>query len=162
MISIHTQDSSNHQITVLKAFSRAISRESHALTQNPTLLWQQLYNRLQWDQEEIKQKLVPEFIQRNVPGTKPWIKLTTPFRESTSLVRTLVGHTRAVTSCAVSPNGCLIASASLDWTIRIWDAVTGVPMQTLKGHHQGVLDCAFSPDGRVIVSAGNDGYVRLW
>ena len=37
------------QRSVLKAFVRAIKREMHILTQEPDLLWQQLYNRLQWE-----------------------------------------------------------------------------------------------------------------
>jgi hypothetical protein len=33
----------------LEAFERAIDREPHNLQQRPDLLWQQLYNRLQWE-----------------------------------------------------------------------------------------------------------------
>ncbi|PIL23289.1 transporter [Ganoderma sinense ZZ0214-1] len=34
------------------------------------------------------------------------------------------GHTESVTSCAWSPNGALIGSASADGTVRVWDAQT--------------------------------------
>ena len=44
---------------MLKSFSRALTREAHVLTQQPDLLWQQLYNRLQWEGEEVKQVLIP-------------------------------------------------------------------------------------------------------
>ena len=33
---------------VLQAFEKAFQREAHNLTPHPDLLWQQLYNRLQW------------------------------------------------------------------------------------------------------------------
>jgi hypothetical protein len=44
-------DLSRSQETVLETFSRALRREAHVLTQHPNLLWQQLYNRLQWEGE---------------------------------------------------------------------------------------------------------------
>lgn len=41
------------QRLVLNAFSRTMQRETHVLTHQPDLLWQQLYNRLQWEREEV-------------------------------------------------------------------------------------------------------------
>jgi hypothetical protein len=35
----------------LEAFARAIDHEAHVLSERPDLLWQQLYNRLQWEEE---------------------------------------------------------------------------------------------------------------
>ena len=80
--------------TILGAFSRAIAREAHVLTRSPDLLWQQLYNRLQWEGEETKQALETELAQRSAPGARPWLRLNTPYRESTALIRILEGHTR--------------------------------------------------------------------
>ena len=36
------------------------------------------------------------------------------------------GHTRAVRTVAVTPDGTRIVTGSDDGTIRVWDAVTGV------------------------------------
>jgi hypothetical protein len=41
-------DLTSDQRTVLQAFSRALSKEAHVLTQHPELMWQQMYNRLRW------------------------------------------------------------------------------------------------------------------
>ncbi len=41
----------------------------------------------------------------------------------------LVGHHGAITAVAVAPG--LVASASVDGTVRVWDAVTGVPIVTI-------------------------------
>ncbi|HRF00508.1 MAG TPA: protein kinase [Pirellulaceae bacterium] len=85
--------------------------------------------------------------------------------ESGELVRTLQGtdgHTEPVTSVRFSPDGRLLASASFDRTIRIWEVATGRLLETLVGHRLGVWSARFSPDGRRLVSAGEDGTVRLW
>jgi hypothetical protein len=44
----------------LGTFSRALGRETHVLTRQPELLWQQLHNRLQWEGKEAKQSLASE------------------------------------------------------------------------------------------------------
>jgi len=63
---------------------------------------------------------------------------------------------------AFSPDGRLLASASEDKTVRLWDPVTGQHQRTLTGHAGPVRSVAFSPDGRLLASAGDDGTVRLW
>ncbi|HYE72563.1 MAG TPA: hypothetical protein VEF04_04495, partial [Blastocatellia bacterium] len=49
-----------------------------------------------------------------------------------SAQRVLKGHGNAVTSIEVSPNGRLIATASLDRTVRLWDAQTGKQVRVLR------------------------------
>jgi WD40 repeat protein len=67
-----------------------------------------------------------------------------------------------INSLAFSPDGKTLATASLDRTIKLWDAVTGKDLATLKGHTDGLYSVAFSPDGMTLATAGRDRTVKVW
>ena len=153
---------SSDRSAVLAAFRRALAREMHPLRRHPGLLWQQLHNRLQWEDDLVRAVLAPEFERRSVPGVTPWLRTRTRSWESEALVRTLEGHSWMVEACAFSPDGARVVSASNDKTLKLWDAETGQEIRTLKGHTKQVHYCAFSPDGARVVSASLDKTVKLW
>jgi WD40 repeat protein len=84
---------------------------------------------------------------------------------------TLTGHTSSVWSVAFSPDGKLLASGSVDKTIKLWDVATGREVRTLSGHTSWVTSVAFSPDGRLLASCSCgkvenyncvQGEIKLW
>ena len=75
------------------------------------------------------------------------------------------GHTDRILSLAFAPNSYLLASASRDKTVRIWDVgdINNLRhVRTLRGHTKHVVSVAWSPDGKTLASASYDGTVRLW
>jgi len=72
------------------------------------------------------------------------------------------GHVGMVSAIAFSPDGHLIASGSLDSTVKLWDVATGLELRTLSGHTQIIKALVFSPDGRSLASASGDLNVKLW
>ncbi|MFC9847874.1 hypothetical protein ACFWFF_36370 [Streptomyces sp. NPDC060223] len=82
------------------------------------------------------------------------------------LATPLLGHTGAVYLTSFSPNGRILATASYDRTVRLWDVSDPArPRQLgkpLTGHTSWVSSAVFSPDGGTLASASDDGTIRLW
>ncbi|OAI54723.1 hypothetical protein AYO44_14345 [Planctomycetaceae bacterium SCGC AG-212-F19] len=76
--------------------------------------------------------------------------------------RRLEGHEDVVTDVKWLGRGNLLATASMDRTIRIWDAARSRCVATLPGHSGAVLALAVSPDGKYLCSGSADQTVRVW
>jgi WD40 repeat protein/serine/threonine protein kinase len=63
---------------------------------------------------------------------------------------------------AFSADSRILAIASQDDTIRLWDTATGKLLGSCVGHKQGVRSIAFAPDGKTLATSSDDSTVKFW
>ena len=63
---------------------------------------------------------------------------------------------------AFSTDGHVLAAATVEGTVQIWNATTGQARGILKGHRDLVRGMVFSPDDATLITTSWDGTVRLW
>jgi WD40 repeat protein len=71
-------------------------------------------------------------------------------------------HRKGVTSVAASRDGRLLATASDDQTVVIWDTSTATPLSTLRGFRGLVSRVRFSPRSNVLATTVFMGATSLW
>jgi serine/threonine protein kinase len=74
--------------------------------------------------------------------------------------RELTGHSGPIVSADFSPNGQFLATASLDNTVRVWDASNGRELFQQRTRDQPT-SADFSPDGRHVAVGGAEGHVTI-
>ncbi|XP_074598398.1 notchless protein homolog 1 [Brevipalpus obovatus] len=74
----------------------------------------------------------------------------------------MTGHQQLINDVKFSPDTRIIASASFDKSIKIWDGRTGKYLTSLRGHVQAVYQIAWSADSRLLVSGSADSTVKVW
>jgi len=86
-------------------------------------------------------------------------------------VHDLQAHQKEIYTIKWSPTGpgtnnpnapLVLASASFDSTVRLWDVENGVCTHTLTRHKEPVYSVAFSPDGKYLASGSFDKCVHIW
>lgn len=86
-------------------------------------------------------------------------------------VHDLQAHQKEIYTIKWSPTGpgtnnpnmpLVLASASFDSTVRLWDVEKGVCTHTLTRHKEPVYSVAFSPDGKFLASGSFDKCVHIW
>jgi WD40 repeat protein len=101
----------------------------------------------------------------------PWVDVNTRTQVELALMHivhnvaapnTLGGHANSVYGVSFSPDGKMLATASADNTLKLWDTSTGKEIKTLIGHTNSVNGVSFSPNGKMLASASDDNTLKLW
>jgi len=75
---------------------------------------------------------------------------------------TLEGHSDAVKSLTFSPDGKMLASASDDGTIKLWEVISGKLRATAQNEIRQDYFVAFSPDGKLLATTARFETFNLW
>lgn len=120
-------------------------------------VWDEVKRQQQEEEDALTQKQNQEAERKRQELEKPKRSL-----ENASVVYTLTGHSSAVRSLAISPDGQTLASGSEDHTIEIWQLGTGKKLRTLTGHSNSIYSLAISPDGQTLASGSSDKTIKIW
>jgi eukaryotic-like serine/threonine-protein kinase len=93
------------------------------------------------------------------PGVPPPATQTTINNRK---VLIFTGHLASVNALTWSPDGKLIASASDDTYVQIFDASSGRRKIIYSGHTEEVAAVGWSPNGKFIASGSQDTTVQVW
>ena len=71
-------------------------------------------------------------------------------------------HADGVNGVEISPDGKLVASASADKFVRVFDIASGERRIQCEGHTNHVLGVSWRSNSRVLASSGADNTIRIW
>jgi serine/threonine protein kinase len=148
---------------------KAVASEQHALQRERSL---------RTHQYALRMKLAGEAWEtRNARPLRDWMAQRSHEKDEAKLrgfewyflwnlcqpkCETLTGHKKVVGCVAYSPDDRLLATASEDGTVKIWNTDSHALVTTLRGHSSCVNKVAFAPDGTWLASSSCDHTVKIW
>jgi WD40 repeat protein len=73
-----------------------------------------------------------------------------------------VFHDHLANQCTFSPDGSLLASASGDYTARLWEVPTLRLKAVFGGHSDDIEMVSFAPDGRRVATCSRDHNIKIF
>jgi WD40 repeat protein len=101
-------------------------------------------------------------VSSGVPGVGGQVTIVRWFDGKLTVEKTIEAHSDVINAAAMSPDNKVMATASHDKSIHLWDVESGNLIQTLKGHNGAVYDIVFDPTGTVLASASADETIKIW
>lgn len=130
---------------------------------------QLVHNKISDSAEELARKAKERYdavrngeSERLVSGSDDFtLFLWRPEEEKKPIAR-LAGHQQLINDVRFSPDARLIASASFDKSVKLWDGRTGKFLATFRGHVSRVYQVAWSADSRLMCSGSSDSTLKVW
>lgn len=84
---------------------------------------------------------------------------------SGTCLKTLVGHSGAVTAGQFNLDGTLLISCSYDGKCCVWDVLSGCCLKSIlsnENSHLPISHARLSPNGKYLLMSTLDSIIRLW
>ena len=144
-----------------KLVNRALNMSAFNIQTQPSSLALQLFGRLGHNSEELPlENLVADTTSDSDFSPRPrWPHLKPLGAE----LFKLEGHTKLIKSVKFSPSFDLLATASLDGTVRIWSTETGEQISTIPiEDSDGISAMSFNNTGSALVIGSMSGAAHVW
>lgn len=145
------------QKSVLEAFRKVLGQELHNLRKSPEILWQQMFNRLQWKHDPVLEVLGSQLMYRTTQSKVPWFHIRTPLQEAEALLKTLPHE--GTRTCSISPNGELLCS--MGHLVLLWDTGTGAELARYDDTDDPTVSCAFDYSGNYLLTGTGKGKIHI-
>jgi len=160
---LSNEERREEEVRVLNLIQGALRLSAHVLSQDQA-------------QAQLASQMTGRLLAFGQPGiialldevrkkeTRPWLRPLTPSLAAPGgpLLRTLTGHSGDVSTIDVTTDGRLVVSGSEDFTLKVWDLITGELRHTLTGHTDKITGVAVTADGSIAVSGSGDGTLKVW
>lgn len=134
-----------------------------------------LVNPIAWNRNGSNQEIINPSLEQNHISTNNSNYIVSINEETTVELKSKsdnklissYAHQSPVNSVSISPDGQLLATATFDGKVNIWNK-SGILQQTLTGHTGEVLDVKFVPNKEEgdthykLISTGVDKTIRIW
>ncbi|KAM9966277.1 hypothetical protein ACTFIR_006482 [Dictyostelium discoideum] len=75
---------------------------------------------------------------------------------------TKIAHEKDINSISIAPNDKIIATASQDSYVKLWNVNNLEPITSIKAHRRGVWHVEFSPIDQCFLTCSADGTIKIW
>ncbi|XP_049787511.1 notchless protein homolog 1 isoform X2 [Schistocerca cancellata] len=120
------------------------------------------YNKTEMQQQALQkyESVISNGGERLVSGSDDFTLFLWQPESNKKPVARMTGHQQLINDVKFSPDARIIASASFDKSIKLWDGLTGKYLTSLRGHVQAVYQVAWAADSRLLVSGSADSTLK--
>jgi len=78
------------------------------------------------------------------------------------LINTFYDNSATVKCVRFHPDGTMVASSSVDGSLKMWDIRSSKLLQHYDAHENEITHIDFHPSGNFLISSSKDSSVRVW
>ncbi|XP_049807031.1 notchless protein homolog 1 [Schistocerca nitens] len=123
-----------------------------------------IYSKTEMQQQALQkyESVISNGGERLVSGSDDFTLFLWQPENNKKPIARMTGHQQLINDVKFSPDARIIASASFDKSIKLWDGLTGKYLTSLRGHVQAVYQVAWAADSRLLVSGSADSTLKVW